>query len=152
MRMNYEYDYKEHTVDEPPKIGRPRIHFSREEQEEAQKGYRKTWYQKNKEHVKENRNILREKQRRQERTKSGYFAIYSDDDMYIGFSKDIRSRCADIIKNVRNNNKHTSFYNRFDPNKNYDWRILALSDAPSSSIHDLCIENILEKNTEINFI
>ena len=132
------------------KIGRPRIHHSVEDYQEAQKRYRKTWYQKNKSYVKEHRDLARERERRLLRVKSGYFAIYSGNDMYIGFSKDINSRARDIIKNIERKNKNTAFYDKFDGDKKYDWRILGFCDKPCDKLHDQLYNDELAKNINLN--
>ena len=76
------------TEKEPKKLGRPKKYFTKEEHDQAQKLYRQRWYNTNKEYVKENRDLVREKEKRHLRTNSGYFGIYSGNDMYIAYSKD----------------------------------------------------------------
>jgi len=132
------------------KMGRPRKLFSVEDYEEAQKKYRHTWYQKNKTYVKEHRDLMKERERRKLRVKSGYFAIYSGDDMYIGFSKDINSRARDIIKNIENKSKNTAFYDKFDFNKTYDWKILGFCDEANMELHDKLYNTELESNVNLN--
>ena len=133
-------------------IGRPKIHHSLEDYEKAQKQYRHTWYEKNKQYVKETRDLSRERERRKLRVKSGYFAIYSGNDMYVGFSKDINSRARDIIKNIENKSKNTAFYDKFDVNKKYDWKILGFCSESSMELHDKLLETELDNNININFI
>ena len=107
---------------EPKKLGRPKKHFTREDYNEAQKMYRQRWYNNNREYVKQNRNLEREKEKRRLRTNSGYFSVYSGNDMYIAYSKDISSRARDIIKNIERQEKNTTFYNKFDGTKTYTQR------------------------------
>ena len=139
-------------ITEKPKAGRPRKYFCKDDFDEAQKRYRATWYANNKQYVKEHRNLDREKERRKLRVKSGYFCIYSGDDMYVAFSQDIGSRARDIIKNLERKEKNTSFYDRFDTTKTYDWKILGFSDVKNDELQDVLIDDELSKNPNINFI
>ena len=124
------------TEKEPKKLGRPKKYFTKEEHDQAQKLYLQRWYNTNKEYVKENRDLVREKEKRHLRTNSGYFGIYSGNDMYIAYSKDIASRARDIIKNIERQEKNTTFYNKFDSTKTYNWRILAFAQSPDDNILD----------------
>ena len=134
------------------KVGRPRKIFSVEDKQAAQRKYRQNWYQKNKDHVRETRDLLQERNRRKMRQKSGYFAIYSGDDMFIAFSKDIESRTRDIIKTIKSKSKNTAFYNKFDNDKEWNWKMLGFCDQPNDLIHDKLVEEELEININLNFI
>jgi len=137
---------------EPKKLGRPRKYFTKEDHDEAQKLYRQRWYNNNREYVKETRNLVREKEKRQLRTNSGYFSVYSGNDMYIAYSKDIASRARDIIKNIERQEKNTTFYNKFDGTKTYDWKILAFSEGQDDKILDSIVTQESERNADLNLI
>lgn len=136
-----------------PVIGRPKKYFTSEQYSDAQKKYRAKWYQKNKESVKANRDYNKEKERRKLRTKCGFFALYNDkNEMYIGFSKDITSRCKDILKNIARNEKNTSFYDRFDSNANWNWKILSFANMYSPELEESIVESETMKNPDIKFV
>jgi hypothetical protein len=137
---------------ETRKIGRPRKYFSKDEHDQAQRRYRKTWYENNKEYVRESRNLDREREKRKMRTASGYFAIYSGNDVYFGFSKDIQSRARDILKHIERGDKNTSFYDKFDIEKKYDWKILAFAEKQNDQMLDNLVETETSNNPNINII
>jgi hypothetical protein len=140
------------TIDNKRKIGRPRKYYTKDEHDQAQRRYRKTWYENNKEYVRDSRNLDREREKRKLRTSSGYFAIYSGDDTYFGYSRDIQSRARDIIKHIERNDKNTTFYDKFDNTKKYDWKILAFAEKPNDEMLDGLVETETNNNPNINII
>ncbi len=99
-----------------------------EERKEAQKGYRRKWYLANRERIRLNRDLKRERDNRAKRVHKGYFKVFSDKSVYYGYSKDIHARCRDIIKTIPSNKKG-HLYNRFPKDQTYKYQILEFSDV-----------------------
>ena len=74
------------------------MYISRQEREEAIKKNKRDWYHKNKQH--RTRNYEREKMLRDKRIYCGYYRLQLTDqeEPIIGFSKNIRARCCDILR------------------------------------------------------
>tara|TARA_R110000751_G_scaffold181410_5_gene288113 strand:- start:1291 stop:1713 length:423 start_codon:yes stop_codon:yes gene_type:complete len=111
--------------------GRPLKYLTEAERTAAMKGYRKKWYDKNKREVKERYKTTADniKEKRREHIMSGYFMLTDADDTYcyISFSKDIKARCSDILRNIRNE-KQGSLYNRFNNDLAWKFRILEFAN------------------------
>ena len=73
------------------------MYISREEREEAIRKNKRDWYYRNKQN--RTRDYEREKLLRDKRIYCGYYRLQlKDQEPIIGFSKNIRARCCDIIR------------------------------------------------------
>jgi len=124
-------------------LGRPIIYRTQEEREGAARQYRRTWYNKNKQRVKENYNPNNAKIRRSKKIFKGYFLIYSEDrgEGYIGFSKDITARAKDILRNIpKKDGGH--LYSRFDKNGDWYYKILCFCEVADDALLDSCVNDL----------
>ena len=121
------------------KRGRPVKYFDEQERAEAQKEYRKRWYLKNRDKVKESYNPDKVKANRKKRILSGYYCIYSDEPdllIYYGFSKDIKARVNDILKNIRNIESSSPLIDKFSKNVEWRYKMLTFIDQKDDNILD----------------
>ena len=120
------------------KRGRPPKYFSNEERIDAQKNYRKKWYETNKEKVKASYNPEKAKENRKKRILSGYFIIYSDErfEFYMAFSKDIKARVNDILRNIRDLECNTPLIDKFAKNVEWRYKMVCFLDEKEDTIID----------------
>ena len=120
------------------KRGRPPKYFNEEERQEAQKLYRKKWYESNKDKVKLSYNPEKAKENRKKRILSGYFVIFSDErfEFYMGFSKDIKARVNDILRNIKDLDKSSPLIDKFAKNVLWRYKMLCFIDEKEDTIID----------------
>jgi hypothetical protein len=109
---------------------------------------KRKYYYKNtdkfKEKYQEQKDILKEK--REMKKFSGFFILYNDEniEIYIGFSKNIKSRYYNIMKSLHNN---TPFMNKFRNSTSWKYRVIMFYNEYSQQIYDKLIldykDNIL---------
>ena len=120
------------------KRGRPVKYFNNIDRENANKKYRREWYYRNKENIVSTYDPELAKIKREGRIFKGYFLIFNQDtnEAYISFSKDMTSRCRDILKNLQNPDKTGTLYNRFTKNGKWNYKFLEFIEERTDDLED----------------
>jgi hypothetical protein len=120
------------------KRGRPTKYFSEDERLQAQKKYRRKWYDNNKAKVKLSYNPVKAQENRKKRILSGYFIIFSDErfEFYTGFSRDIKARVNDIMRGIKDLDKSTPLIDKFAKNIIWRYKILFFTNQKEDAIID----------------
>lgn len=124
-------------------LGRPIIYRTQTERTNAARLYRRTWYHKNKDKVKENYDPNLAKMRRRKKIFKGYFMIYDTDRVegYLAFSKDITARAKDILRNIPIKEGGT-LYSRFDKNGEWSYKIICFCEEADDALLDTCVNDL----------
>jgi len=129
--------------------GRPLLYPTLDQKKAAIKEYRKTWYNKNKEKLKQDYNETKEERKikRKENIWKGYYIIYDKNyNAYLGFSKDAKNRCRDILKNI-STDKTGSLYDKFDKTRIWSFKMVQFLNEADFDVED----TIKKEMTEFNF-
>ena len=78
------------------------------------------------------------KENRKKRILSGYFVIFSDErfGFYMGFSKDIKARVNDILRNIKDLDKSSPLIDKFAKNVLWRYKMLCFIDEKEDTIID----------------
>jgi len=132
------------------KRGRPVKYLNTIDRENANKRYRREWYYRNKENIVSNYDPKVAKIKRESRIFKGYFLIFNvnNNEAYINYSKDMTARCRDILKNLKNQDKTGTLYNRFNKNGEWHYKFLEFTEEKSDDLEDK-LKNDLKNYTFI---
>ena len=137
---------------EAKKVGRPTKYESKEARDLAMKAHRKKWYEENKDNLKQTRNPERERENRLKKVFKGYFMLYSENDVFIGYSKDVTSRCRNMINKINNPEEKGYLISKFDKEAKYQYKILEFSESKCADKLEKLGSDIMEKSPNLNRI
>ena len=142
------------NVQKRPK-GRPRKYFCQADFKQAQKTYRKEWYERNKEKVSEKHSSEEYIEKRNNRRLQGFYMIYSDDsdDVRVAHSNDVTNRAGQILRKIKDADSSGKLIDKFDKSKQWKYKMIEFwDDKHDSDRLDKIYHDLKKNNSKINFI
>ncbi len=133
-------------------VGRPQKYENKDTRDEAMKAHRKKWYEENKQKIKETRNPEKERENRLKKVFKGYFMLYSEKEAFFGYSKDVSSRCRNMMNKIKNKEENGFLISKFDKEAEYQYKILEFSDSKCVDKLNKISNEFIEKNPSLKRI
>ena len=78
--------------------------------------------------------------------------LYSEDEVFFGYSKDVSSRCRNMMKKIKNQEEQGFLISKFNKEAEYQYKILEFSESKCAEKLESIGNEFIERNPNLKRI